>query len=167
MTMKTQPAATIIGTARTMRDQWCVYEHMVDSGDPLKPPQIIYIGACKLAEVFDMRDAQNNSDWTEIMVVDRPLIINIVATTPDAREAVRYAVDHIARQPQTPRCNLHGYNLHGQQRRLRCSNGTEYANQSEAARLLNVSQGAISRHLKGHLSTVKGYTFTYVTRTAR
>jgi hypothetical protein len=143
-----------------MTDLWCVYEHWitVTAGEP---PELIYVGACRLSEVFDMRQAKNNSDWTAIMAVDREIMLTIIMTTPDQREAMNASIRHTKTRPTMPRCNLHGFNMFGQSRRLLCSNGEQYENQTIAARTLGLNQGAISRHLKGELQSVKGYTFTY------
>jgi hypothetical protein len=150
----------MIGLAKEMNTLWCVYEHWLVI-KPGEPPQIIYVGACRLPEVFDMRNARNNSDWSAIFQVDREIMLSIIMTTPDQREAMNFSIRHAKGLPEMPRCNLHGFNMFGQSRRLLCSNGQEYTNQTEAAKVLGLNQGAISRHLKGHLQSVKGLVFTY------
>ncbi len=167
MTITKQVNCSLECTGWTVADQWCVYEHYVPSETPGTPPLLIFIGACKLIDVFNVQHARNNSDWTEIFAHDRPLLITVVETMSTQEEAMNRSIVRVRALPEPPRCNLHGFNLFGQKRRLACSNGQEYATQAHAAKALNISQGAISRHLKGHLSSVKGFTFTYVTKAAR
>jgi hypothetical protein len=150
----------ITGVANVLRDAWCVYEHYTLT--PGEPPQLIYMATCPLIDIYRMREARDNSEWSAVTNNGTiPIMCRIVATTDDMNEARDFAIRHIKSFPNMPRCNLHGYNMHKSARRLMCSNGKEYATQSDAARDLGVNQSAISQHLQGRLRSVKGFTFTY------
>jgi hypothetical protein len=53
-----------------------------------------------------------------------------------------------------------GYDLIDQRQPIICSNGVTYQSQLEASYALKINQSAISKHLRGKLKHVKGYTFT-------
>jgi hypothetical protein len=150
-----------------MQDAWCVYEHWMQlSAEPGTPPDLVFVGACKLREVFNLTQGRNNSEW-QALAASRPdmsVFIRVIGITPDAIEAQRAASNHVHSLPAVPRCNLRGYNVASSTRRIRCSNGMTYDSQSDAAAQLDCSQASISQHLKyGRPRTVKGHTFTYAT----
>ena len=89
------------------------------------------------------------------------MLIRIVATCDDAIEARNYAVSHIQRLGKAPICNARGVNLKNCKRGLIASNGERYDSQGHAAMALGVTQGAISRHLNGHMRTVGGISLRY------
>lgn len=159
--MKQEHSFTV-GTPTTFTDDWCVYEHYIRSNDPTgaQPPTLIYIGACRLRDVFKLTDAGRNSEWRKIVTPETPLMISIVET--GGRIEMQRSVGNRCRQlPSFPRCNLFGHDAFGIQKAIVCSNGKTYASQIEAARSLNLDQGAISKHMRGELRTVKGFTFAY------
>lgn len=133
---------------------WCVYEHHL-------PPHIIYVNACKLIDVFRMRDARNNSEWAKMFAEGGGVHVVITMVTDDRNEAFNRAIERAKSITPMPRCNLHGYNMHRTARPLICSNGMTYPTQQAAAAALNISQSNISRHLNGGLAHVNGLTFAY------
>lgn len=152
----------IASGANTLPDLYCVYEHYMSfSADPTQAPELVYVGTCKLIDVYQMRDARNNSDWIALAANGYPLLVRVIHTTADRHAALSTAVRHVKSFLTMPRCNLHGYNMFGSNRTLIGSDGREFANQAEAARALGCSQSAISQHIKGSLSNIKGYKLTF------
>jgi hypothetical protein len=141
-------------------DVWCVYEHhmMFEAG---QPPTLIYVATCKLIDVYQMREARNNSDWCQLAAIGYPLIVRIIKTTADRREAFNFTVKHVKSFTTMPRCNLHGYNLFAAKRTIVGDDAREYASQAAAARALGCSQSAVSQHLNGNLDSIKGHKLTY------
>lgn len=136
---------------------WCVYELRVP-GPEIAP---IYVNACKLKDVFHLKDAHDNSEWVRMYKDGGAIMIHIIAVSDDRNEAMRAAIEHCKSYNPMPRCNLHGYNLKSVNRPILCSNGVTYSTQAEASTALGVNQGNISRCLRGQLRTVGGYSFTY------
>ncbi len=168
MTIIAQPTNTItfqVPAILSAGDLWCVYDVIMNlSGDPTKPPEIIYVDCCKLSQLFTLAKAQSNSEFARLARGNAPAMIRVLKITDDQAEGNREAF-RIIRQTN-PHCNVHGYNMTGQKGRpLLCNNGQLYANQSEAAKALGISQGAISRHLRGDLKAVNGFRFEYATTT--
>lgn len=137
-------------------DLWCAYEHH-------SPPHVVYVNACRLVDVFKMREARDNSEWLRMFANGGGIVLHFLCITDDRNEAMRVAIERCKSLPTMPRCNLHGYNMHKAPRKIICSNGATYKSQNEAAKLLNISQGNLSKHLRGELTSVSGYTFAYVT----
>lgn len=140
---------------------WCVYEHHAfTSAD--EPPEIIYVNACPLADVFKMNDAYNNSDWLKVTGHgnDRPIMIRVIATTPEKLEALAFMNKHVRSFATMPRCNMFGYTMAGSTRPILCSDGREFANQTEAADALGVSQALVSLAVNGKRRSVRGFTLT-------
>jgi hypothetical protein len=164
MTITKQDAPITITPAQ-VADTYCVYEHLMVT-TPGAPPSVIFVGSCKLIDVFRMRDARNNSYWTTLTSAGAPVMIRIIMTAQDGKTARDGAVKHVRSLNPMPVCNVHGFNMFGSQRAILCSNGQTYQSQSEAAAALGVTQSAISQNLRGTLSGVKGYTFTYAERQA-
>lgn len=153
-------------TADALRNVWCVYEHSIHQADA--PPATIFVGYCKLGELFMMREARTNSEWARITDNGNvPVMITIIAMCSEQSEANRAAMEHLSSLPSWPYCNANGYNLERATRQLRCSNGTIFQSQEDAAKVLGVSQSAISQHLRGKLKTVKGVTLAYLNKDAR
>lgn len=147
-------AAIPIPNVATMHDLWCVYEHHV-------PPAIIFVHVCRLTDVFMMREARQNSEWNEIFPHSGALTIHITHIVETQEEAGKIALKRLRSLPMMPRCNLVGYNMRGSTRALECSNGCEYRSQSHAAKALGLSQGNLSRHMRGELAAVRGLKFWY------
>ena len=151
-------------TAETMRNFHCAFEHSMPI-NPGEPPRCIFVSACKLSDLFTMREAINNSEWARMTNNGKvPVIVTILAITNTALEATRVAFAHMQSLPEWPHCNKHGYNLDRASRRIKCSDGREFNNQEEAARAINCTPSAISQHMRGKLAHVKGYRFEYLNR---
>lgn len=143
-----------IADIKEANNVWCVFEHHL-------PPQILYVGACKLIDVFKMREARDNSEWAKIYANGGGVQLAITMITDNRNEAFRVAMERVRSLDPMPRCNMHGYNMHRTARTLICSNGQTYKSQSDAAQALGISQSNISKHLAGDLTHVNGHTFAY------
>lgn len=152
--------ASIIGNTMNLDKQFCAYEHLAVV-EPGKPPEVVFVSACKLLDVYRMVEGRRNSEWAKMFRDGGDIMVRIIATGPDRTEIIRFAMNHMRQMSPRPRCNLHGVLMKGVARPLICSNGQTFNSQVEAARALGVSASAISRHLKGELNTVAGYTFGY------
>lgn len=151
-------------TGETLRNFHCAFEHSMTI-NPGEPPRVIFVSACKLNDLFMMREGMANSEWARLTDNGkRSIIVTILAITNTPLEANRVAFAHMQGLPEWPHCNKHGYNLDRAARRIKCSDGREFANQDEAARAINCTPSAISQHMRGKLAHVKGYRFEYLNR---
>lgn len=133
---------------------WCAYEHHV-------PPQIVYVNTCKLTDLFKLADARDNSEWFKMFANGGGIMIHLLLITDSRHRAVETAIARAKSLTPMPRCNLHGWNMKTSARPILCSNGKTYSTQREAADELKLDQGNLSKHLRGELKTVGGYTFAY------
>lgn len=159
MTLTKHDAAIVIDAAQSA-SLWAAYEHQAQF-EAGKPPEVVFVGVCRLTDVYRMIEGQRNSEWLRIFGRGGAVLVRIIATATERGEAMRHAQAHAKSFPTLPRCNLHGVNLKGVARRVICSNGKTYDSQKHAADALGVSASAISRHIRGELNTVGGYTFAY------
>ena len=160
--MTITPADSSLTITTDARAQlWCVYEHLA-TFEVGKPPVLIYVNACPLAEVYSLFDGRRNTEWIRMFSNGAHVQVRIIATAPTFHEARQAAADHIKAQPQIPLCNLRGINIKSTPQRVRCSNGKVYDTQKIAAEELGLAGSAISRHLRGLGKSVSGYTFEFV-----
>ncbi len=157
--MQKQDASIIFESSQALT-VWCLFEHLARL-DASKPPEVVFVGVTKLAEVYKLIEGQRNSEWMRIFGAGGVIMVRIVGTSTDRSAIHRAATEHARSLPTMPRCNLHGINLKGMSRRLICSNGKVYDNQKAASNALGVAASSISRHLRGELKSVGGYTFAY------
>lgn len=159
MTMQPADCALIVDVRQTATT-YCIFEHHLQI-TPGQPPEIIMVGMSKLADVYKLIDGKTNSDWAAIFANGGSVMVRIIATCTDKSEARRAAAVHYRTLNPAPRCNIHGFNVRGISRKILCNNGVEYDSQLAAAEELNLSQSAISRHLRGELASVGGFRFNY------
>lgn len=140
---------------------WCAFE--ITHQPPNEAPSIIFVAACKLSEVFSLRQALNNSEFRRIVTPGTPIGIRIFATGLDRHAVYRDAQNRMEAFPTRPICNLRGFKIStpGRSRNIKCSNGKTYRNQTEAAADLGVHQPTISRHMSGMSKNVRGETLWY------
>lgn len=156
-----QPENNVIVDVKRAVTDWCAFEHWATL-KPGEPPQCILVGACKLVDIFKLSDGRNNSQWVKIFANGGSVMIRILATGNQRSEIINHAIRASRSHNPAPLCNIQGYNMTGALRRIVCSNGEVYDNQAHAAQALGTHQSAISRHLLGHSSHVKGHTLTYM-----
>lgn len=138
--------------------QWCAYEHLA-TFEAGAPPQVIFVNACKLADVYRLVDANRNSEWRRIFGKGGHIMVRIIAIGEQA-EVTKFAIAHMRSLTPMPMCNLKGYTTKGTAQRIECiTNGVTYGSQKEAADTLGISGSAISRHLRGDLKHVGTYVF--------
>lgn len=160
MTLQAQQSV-VMADFTTFDKQWCVYEHHLhEPGE--ETLKVIYVGACKLANVYALADAMRNTHWATLKHT-RPgsfLYVKVIMTG-ERVECMNASVKHILSHNPRPVCNQYGRDTSGWIRPILCSNGQEYATQQEAALALGLNQGQISQHLAGNVKSVKGFTFAY------
>lgn len=153
-------AAIVIDTRRN-NETWCVFEHQVTMREG-EPPETILISACRLIDVFQLRDGKTNSEWSKIFAAGGHVLVRIVATSLNRSDAFRIAAEMVRDSKPVPRCNLLGYNMRSNRRPVIClNNGKRYETQQHAALDLGIHASAISRHLLGKADTAQGMKFAY------
>ena len=154
-----EQSGSVVVDVRDATKTLCVYEHYIGGGDT---EQIIFVNVCSLVDVHKLTDARINTEWARIFTGGGSVGVRVLATGMDRRALLHWARQYMDRIG-TPRCNEMGYNRFNQLQQIRCvNNGKVYNSQNEAAEDLGLSQGAISRHLRGQLSRVKGHIFEMV-----
>jgi hypothetical protein len=133
---------------------WCVYEHH-DADNNL-----LYVGVCKLIEVFSYPDARQNSEWIKRFPVGEPMVIKITMTSAEFGPCNNARTRQV--QSMRPVCNTFGYSYHGIKIKIICNETKEeFVSITQAALAHGVSASALSNHLNqkpGHRS-VKGKTY--------
>lgn len=160
MTIIKADTSLILDTRRP-GDLFCAYEHHATFTQDA-PPEIILVGACKLADAYRMVDGKANSEWQRIFAQGGQVMVRIIATGDDRIEMTRWAMSHMRNLPTIPRCNLHGLSTRGSARPIRCENtGVVYQSQRDACEQLAIHSSSMSRHLSGQLAKVSGMVFRY------
>lgn len=145
----------LISTANDIRSLYAVYEHR-DINETVQ-----YVGVTPLVELFALTDAQCNSMWPDIF--SKPvttLDINVVAVTPDEREA--YQEMHRLISIHNPTCNRKGYWVDPRKQNVICNEtGETWDTAVAASRAHGLSYSQLSNHLnrKPGYKTVKGRTY--------
>lgn len=153
--------AALVIDIRRNNETWCVYEHQVVMKQG-EPPETIMIGACRLVDLFHLRDGKTNSEWAQIFTNGGQVLVRIVATTLNRPDAFRHAAELVRDSRPAPRCNLLGYNMRSSRRPVIClNNGKRYETQRHAALELGIHESAISRHLRGFSDAAQGMKFAY------
>jgi hypothetical protein len=135
---------------------YALYEHrLID--------KVIYLGICKLTDIYSFPDARQNTEWLRFITGDVPIIVKVLRTAPRAIDLQneRYRLIQALRPP----CNVSGNQLHGQHVMIECvEDGQRYPTQLEAAKAYGISQSALSNHLAGRVGyrTLKNHTFKKV-----
>ena len=148
----------------TMRDGFCVYEVQAQFGDPLQfAPTLMYIGCCKLIEIYRMPDLQQNKAWYTRVTNETMIRVSILQIGPHV-ECYNDMTRRLNAMRVRPPCNDVGMQLKaGGHFIIICIETQQtFKNQSEAARVMNLSQSGISMHLNGQLADVKGFHFERV-----
>lgn len=158
--MSQQIDTAIVFDTATIADTWCAYEHLAQFEAGM-PPEVVFVNACPLVDVYRMTEGRRNSEWLRIFQKGGSVMVRIIYQSSSKLDAMRHAMEHAKSLRYVPRCNLHGVNITGVPRRLVCSNGQTYDTQKHAADSLALQPAAISRHMRGALRQVGGYTFKY------
>lgn len=151
---------SLVLDTRRVNSYFAVVEHLA-AMSPGQPPQIIYVGCERLVDVYKMINARQNTEWARIYQSGGSVMVRIIALADERAEATRYAILHIRAMEAMPRCNNIGSTIRMIGRPVTCSNGETYTSQKHAADVLGLSQSSVSRHMRGDLSHVRGYTFKY------
>lgn len=152
--------ASIIDRIEHLREAYCIYEHWIF--DDLQQSDIcIYVGMCRLHEVYTMPDAYRNSMWIQMANDGLTLTVKIIMTgtyEECANERARIVFGGTNR----PVCNVQGTDMGGVSTAIICNEtNIRYSSQIEAARALGCAQSQLSGHLarKTGFKRVKGFTF--------
>lgn len=164
MTITRHTACALVVDTLANNEQWCIFEHLAVMTEG-EPPQVIFIGVCKLVEVYKMAPARTNSEWFRIFEKGGQVLVQIIGTTTDKTEAFRFAQERIRETMPRPICNVNGRNLKSQRASIQCvQNGRYYNSQLEAAHDLGIYASSISRQLSGQSPSAQGFTFIYAER---
>jgi hypothetical protein len=148
----------VIGTVDAFPKLWCVYQHIINSPSGNMP---VYVGICRLHDVFEFPDARRNSSWLEIIGRSGLAFeIKIIATSEHKFECFRHAND-LVRSSQ-PYCNVNGMQIGNSKTSVTCNEtGETFATASRCAAAEGISASALSKHLNGQAgwATVKGKTY--------
>lgn len=127
------------------RDQWCLYTHSLNG-------QLVYVGHCKLASLFDFPDAWLNEEWGKLIGGLKVMTLEILQIGPifEITRARHILLNRHIRDGTLPLCNQRSFQprrAHRPGTAITCSDGRTFATQEEAARGLGVQQSRISYHL--------------------
>jgi hypothetical protein len=153
-------SATIIDRTDQFNKQWCMYEHWMFD-DTAQADVLLYVGLCRLSEVFHFHDARRNSEWMKRVQPSTTLTIRI-AMTGTRKECTDQRGIYIHALPTRPICNMIGFDVVGTSPGIICNEtNVRYASQVEACEALGLNQGRLSSHLAGKPGAVSlnGYTF--------
>lgn len=145
----------IYTTADQLPMLYCVYIHS-DATE-----RVVYVGMCKLSEVYNATDARANSEWFKT-IGKETFNIRIAAVSPNPADCINKRF-HLIQQYQ-PHCNIRGLDLAGNTgaQAIVCNEtGERFPSITAAAMAHNASQSAISNHLakRRHYDRVKGRTY--------
>lgn len=160
MTIVIQPKNSMVVDVHGTNALWCSYEHWAVL-TPGEKSMCIYIGCCKLTDLFRMKDPRTNSYWTKLFKNGGSVEVRVLATSESQSDMVKHSIRTLRGYHPKPVCNIHGISMRSSHRKLLCSNGQTYKNQQDAAIALGIQQTSISRHLQGKVGSVQGYTFAY------
>lgn len=147
----------IITTRSRMSYLYCVYGHYVQTPDGLV---LVYVGVCKLTEVYQCPDARRNNAWNTMVTDAMELHIRIIGVSPASNVCHNHRANLV--REHGPYCNVHGHKVGDFTSIITCNEtGTSYANASKCAIAEGISTSALSNHLnnKSGWKTVKGKTY--------
>lgn len=133
---------------------WVIYFHNVDD-------ITVYIGMCRLADIFNPQDVRNNAEWYKLTAGKTVRVIPIYQTDDYAACKVQW-VKWV--HQYRPRGNLFSQ-MARRRARVQCvETGAEYDTATEAAHKNGISQSAMSNHLNGRFGydKIHGMTFRRV-----
>lgn len=145
--MITQDAALFIPLDKC-HTMWCVYEVW-------QLETRLFIGADKFTDIGFLKGPRNNTYFNSVAKPTDVLLMRIIRT------GEKIAMVKLANElnfKHHPPCHTHGL-IQMQYTAIVCSNGETYPSQSAAAEALSLNQSAISKHMRGMLKHVGGYTF--------
>ena len=154
--------ASIVVDVNNVHHKWAVVEHHVAMHEG-EPPEIIYVSADKLIDVFRFIPGRKNTEWRKIFENGGSVMLRIVYTCDTVTEARQQANLHMKQLPTVPVCNLKGVPMRGRGIAVECVTTKErFPNQARAAEALGIPASGLSRHIKGTLAHVNGLVFREV-----
>lgn len=149
------PNAFVFNT-KTIESLFCTYEHWVATPDG---QTLIYVGCCRLRDVYLCPDARRNPQWQTLITEAIPVELRIIATADHQYECMKLASELVGRH--RPYCNMYAA-AHAGKAIVTCvTTGKSYPTSAEAAINEGVSTSALSNHLNGRpgYKSVKGKMF--------
>lgn len=140
-------------------DAFCTYEHWLQDPEFKEDAKLMYVGYCKLSEVWLFPDARRNNEWQKHFLQGNLVIIRIVLTSKRLIDC-QNAMTKVYRE-QRPICNVKGYRTSGRTMVTCNETGETFDSILQAARAKGLSQSQLTNHINnrpGHKS-VKGLTF--------
>lgn len=133
---------------------WAVSRHILSD-------MPIYLSVDRLEKLTDMLTARKNTAWQTATrnMAGMPITIEVLYITPHKDKAYQWRAEHESVVGQLP-CNKMGVQMAQYRRLIYSSDGQRFGTQEEAARVLRVTQAAISKHLAGRQPTVSGVTLS-------
>lgn len=140
-------------------EMFCTYEHWLQDKDFKEDAKLMYVGCCKLREVWLFPDARRNNEWQRHFVQDALVTVRIVLTSKRLVDC-QNAMTKIFREQQ-PICNVKGYRTTGQTMVTCNETGEQFPSILAAARAKGLSQSQLTNHVNNRAGfrTVKGLTF--------
>jgi len=147
-------------TRKSLETMHVVYSHMVDG-------KVIFIGLCKLVDLYRLPDARTNTLWETMTRGNAYIIMNTLFTGESYEACDRFRFSWMQTNGM-PVCNAKGLVLKKKRPEIICNETSVlYKTQSAAAKELGLHTSALSNHLRGlpGFKTVGGFTFRYTVET--
>lgn len=138
-------------TPAELQNQWCVYE-LYDGNTAV----VVYIGVCKLSNLFSIPDARSNVLFDETFDEAQSLLIRLLKQCQTKVEAQRHVIQFI-NERGTPLMNCATFQHVNQ--RIRCvTTGETFKSAKEACDAHDLVPSQLSNHLskKPSYRTCKG-----------
>lgn len=160
MTIITTPNGIVCDHLRNFQNAHCIYQHSVFD-DTTQLDTVIYIGTCRLHELYIATDARRNTAWRERVNDATVLTVQLLAIGT-RQECANERGRMIQAMNPRPICNAVGIDVMGMVTNIVCNEtGQEFRTQLECAQIMGIAQGRLSGHLRGLPGHNKcnGYTF--------
>lgn len=149
-----------IRNLNSLRNHHAVVEHYINV--PNAPPRCIFVGVCKLRDVYDFHYSRRNHRWLEIMGDHPAFMVRILHVTTNFAEASHVCSERLKQHNPPPECNMVGAHSVRHARAIRnVYTGETYRSQQHAAQSLGVTQSAVSQHLCGRVTLCGGTVLEY------
>lgn len=157
----TAQTARVIAQMHQYENAHCVYEHWgyINPNDPNETEQCVYVGVCKLRDVFTFPDARANTEWSRVFSATSALTIAIIAVSDSIHDCMNYRYQIV--QNKQPYCNVYGAAVNKPLKIICNETGETFESAAAACKAYDLSPSQLSNHLRGlsGYRTVKGKTF--------
>lgn len=138
---------------------FCVYEHWLMPVDGVSDAKMMYVGYCKLNEVWLFPDARRNNEWQKHFLQGVTMSVRVIFTSKRLIDC-QNVMTKIYRERQ-PICNVKGYRTNGRTMITCNETGETFESIVQAARSKGLSQSQLTNHINNRpgYRAVKGLTF--------